>query len=76
LLATVTGTGPTDTPESPATLPPPSGGTTTPALVPVTGADFSGWGNSALAGLLINVGIGMLGLALVFHGLGKRLSAM
>jgi hypothetical protein len=46
-------------------------------LVPVTGADFSAWGGqSAIAGMMINVGIGMLGLALVFYGLGKRLSSL
>jgi hypothetical protein len=78
IVATVTGVGPTDTPESPATLPPPSSGVTTPALVPVTGADLSTPVNqgSVVAGLLINIGLGMIGLALVSHGLGKRLSSL
>jgi hypothetical protein len=46
--------------------------------VPVTGIDLSATGGqgSVFAGLLINVGIGMMGLALVFHGLGKRLSTL
>jgi hypothetical protein len=61
----------TDTP--PATMAPPAGATRTPALAPATGGDFSGpqLPLSSGARLLINLGIVMLGLALVSYGLGQ-----
>jgi hypothetical protein len=72
---------PTETSAPPATLPPPTSPprkTQPPALIPVTGADFSLAGQNYLTGLyskiLTNLGIGLLGLALAFHGIGNRLN--
>lgn len=67
----------TATQTQPPTLPPPPQITTTPVLIPVTGADLSMVSNqvSVFARLLINFGIGLIGLALVFQGLGKRLGS-
>ena len=69
---------PTEEPAEPTdipTLPPPSGLVSTPKLIPVTGADHS-LGNLTSPGIyqkmLLNIGIGLLGLGLLFHGLGSR----
>ena len=68
---------PTRTSRSPATLPPPTllpGMTQTPALIPVTGADFtSGSAQPELyRDLLINLGIGILGLGFILRGIYNR----
>ncbi len=72
---------PTKQSAPPATLPPPTPPTssTQPSLlIPVTGADFAiaGHGNQSdlTSQLLTNLGIGLLGLALVFHGISSRLN--
>ena len=70
---------PTEEPKGPTeipTMPPPSGPAPIPKLIPVTGADYSpaSW---ALLGvyrkMLLNFGVSLLGLGLLFHGLGKRM---
>jgi len=68
--------GATATP--PATLPPPSvptGAASTPALVPETGIDLSNGllSDLALPNLLMNLGIGLIGLGLVFQGVAGKL---
>ena len=67
---------PTETvaPTTVATLPPPSGGTHPAVLIPVTGADLTErpvQGNNQK--LFLNLGISLLGLGLIFHGLGNHL---
>jgi hypothetical protein len=61
----------------PATLPPPNEPTRTPLLVPVTGIDLTrpgGLSTGALPSLFFNLGLLLLGLGLVVHGLGNHLS--
>jgi hypothetical protein len=68
--------GPTNTP--PATLPPPPAATQTGGqnlLIPVAGGDMivrPGLFSSAASELLMNLGIGFLGLGLVFHGMANQ----
>lgn len=69
---------PGETATPPATLPPPSlpsGAASTPALVPETGIDLSNGllTDSALPNLLMNLGIGLIGLGLVFQGIAGKL---
>ena len=62
-----------------STLPPPeppSGATSVPKLIPVTGAGLRHGGLSLpeiYQRILLNIGIGLLGLGLLFHGLGNHL---
>jgi hypothetical protein len=46
-----------------------------PILIPVTGADLTAHGLAAnlYPRLFINLGIGFVGLGLIFHGVSKRL---
>jgi hypothetical protein len=81
-----TPSGPTNTPPPdptntpPATLPPPPAATQTGGqnlLIPVAGGDMivrPGLFSSAASELLMNLGIGFLGLGLVFHGIANQLS--
>jgi hypothetical protein len=65
----------TATSTTPPTLAPPPQPATTPVLIPVTGVDFSGVNSLVLLQqLFINLGIGLLGLALVFHGISHKLN--
>jgi hypothetical protein len=61
----------TDTSTPPPTLIPPAQPVTTPVLIPVTGIDFSGVNSQLvlLQQLLINWGLGLLGLTVVFYGI-------
>jgi hypothetical protein len=68
---------PTRTP--PPTLEPPTPPANTtpgPLLIPVTGADLSGGGSGTAfySRLLLRMGIGLLGLGLVFQGIAARFS--
>lgn len=72
---------PTATPTTPATLPPPSApteGSRPPALVPVTGIDSADLAVAAAAyqRLLLNLGVGLLGFALVLYGVGSKLKKL
>ncbi len=65
------------TPSTPATLPPPSAPTQQgqkPALIPQTGADLTSENNTGRlpAGVFLRLGIGLLGLGLVFHGISSK----
>jgi hypothetical protein len=68
---------PTNTP--PPTLPPPPAATQVGGrtlLVPVTGGDLtlrSGLLSPQIPGLLLNLGLGLLGIGLVFHGISNKL---
>ena len=70
---------PTATPISPpATLAPPTpppGTALPPVLVPVTGGDIStqATASNRQPRLLVNLGIGLLGLGLIFHGFSRKL---
>ncbi|MBE0409548.1 MAG: serine/threonine protein kinase, partial [Anaerolineales bacterium] len=68
-LATTTATS-----TIPPTLAAPTQPVTTPVLIPVTGIDFSGFDAELelLRQLLINIGIGLLGLALAFYGINYK----
>ena len=68
---------PTASPTPPATLVPPTPppGTALPAaLIPVTGADLSQGTPNLYSRLLLHLGIGLLGLGLVGHGIKTRLN--
>ena len=65
-------------PTTPPTIPPPTVGAGTPTqeiLIPVTGADHatSGPGSGISYWLFFYLGLGLLGLGLVFHGIATRL---
>jgi len=65
-------------PTTPPTIPPPTVGAGTPTqeiLIPVTGADHAttGPGSGISYWLFFYLGLGLLGLGLVFHGIATRL---
>jgi hypothetical protein len=66
--------GVTPTNTAPATLVAPTQPATTPILIPVTGVDFDGSHSELLQlqQLLINMGLGLLGLALAFYGISYK----
>jgi hypothetical protein len=66
--------GVTPTNTVPATLAAPTQPATTPVLIPVTGIDFDGPRSELLhlQQLLINLGVGLLGLALAFYGISYK----
>jgi hypothetical protein len=66
---------PRKTSTPPPTLPPPSAATPSgqsPVLVPVTGGDLAALDaqNSLVQGLFLKLGAALIGLALIFHGVG------
>jgi hypothetical protein len=66
---------PRKTSTPPPTLPPPSAATPSgqsPVLVPVTGGDLAALNaqNNLVQGLILKLGAALLGLALIFHGIG------
>jgi hypothetical protein len=66
----------TATSTTPPTLAPPPQPATTPVLIPVTGLDLNGVNSQLLMlqQLFINLGIGLLGLALVSYGISQKLN--
>jgi hypothetical protein len=65
----------TPTPTTIATLPPPSNpsGTQPSVLIPVTGADLTKKGPGGIdQKLFLNLGISLLGLGLILHGIGNH----